>query len=74
MVATDANLRYDAVHALACLMMWQVPGKLTPLRLVPAAAAVLADAAAPANDVAADVAAAPAAPAKAQRAAFAAPS
>lgn len=58
MVANDANLHCEAVQALACLMRWQVPGELTPLRLVPAAA-----------DVAADVVAAPA---KAQRAAFAA--
>ena len=63
LVANDANLRHDAVQALACLMRWQVPWELTPLRLVPAAA-----------DVAADVVAAPAAPAKGQRAAFAAPS
>jgi len=73
-VANDANLRYDAVQALACLMKWQVPGEQTPLKLVPAAAGVLACVAAPAVDLAADVAAAPAAPAKAQHAAFSAPS
>jgi len=73
-VATDANLRHDAGQALGRLMRWQVPGEQTPLKLVPAAAGVLAGVVAPADDLAADVAAALPVPAKAQHGAFSTPS